>query len=607
MSVKQFVTQLSTLLAGCALLPTGSFAQLSFQPSQISIPPAYTVVAHGDFNNDGREDLVVTSQTSGGPIDQLYLSKGDGTYEAPKALPALVQAIGDFNHDGKLDFATIGPSGNAITAYLGNGDGTFQAPKATTIPNEGFVSLTPVDLNHDSKTDLVELYLGAGGGPPVTLQLWISNGNGTFSKGQTIVASTGTLANQTSNSVVTGDFDGDGKPDIALVYGYVYDSATAHDNPVPTTVQVWYGDGAGHLGSPSLTSDPNKYSDSQTIAGDINNDGRSDLLSVAAPIGGSGQGIPVLAAFTGNSNRTLGYNTIATSECTGLVGEGMTIADFNGDGLNDIAYTEVPCNQSNYITELAIKLGKGAGKFGAEQAVYQNLYQTGRPFAIKSTTGTEPDIVFSQYNGGSSGSIELLTNESTGTFPGCPINFAEGVDVCQPGSVASPPVGFHVAAAGPTPMRMVAVWADGKKVAEQLTHAFSNYSFLDASVPLAYGNHAITVFGTGWDGTLQKKSFTLSVLSDQYCPPPTSPGVHICQPASGATVSSPVVVTAMATMTGTAGSMELWVDGVKRYTEPHTNALNTTVVLSAGTHRFAVLATNTAGQKWESVSNAPVK
>ena len=64
-------------------------------------------------------------------------------------------------------------------------------------------------------------------------------------------------------------------------------------------------------------------------------------------------------------------------------------------------------------------------------------------------------------------------------------------------------------------MRAAAVWVDGKKVTEQLAHAFSNYSFLDASIPLATGSHAITIYGTGWDDTLQKKSFTLNVTG---CP-----------------------------------------------------------------------------------------
>jgi hypothetical protein len=53
--------------------------------------------------------------------------------------------------------------------------------------------------------------------------------------------------------------------------------------------------------------------------------------------------------------------------------------------------------------------------------------------------------------------------------------------------------------------------------------------------------------------------------------------------------------------------MELWVDGVKKYTAPSTKQLNTTISLAAGSHRFSVFAINTAAQKWQSVVTATVK
>lgn len=155
-------------------------------------------------------------------------------------------------------------------------------------------------------------------------------------------------------------------------------------------------------------------------------------------------------------------------------------------------------------------------------------------------------------------------------------------------------------------MRTAAVWVDRRKVKEQLAHAFSNYSFLDASLSLAAGNHSITIFGGGWDGTLQKKSFTLAV-STGACSAPSSAGVHVCSPGSGATVSSPVPVQAAATINGTFAHMELWVDGAKMYTETSSKVLNTSISLAAGSHRFTIIAANTAGTKWQSAVTATVK
>jgi hypothetical protein len=53
--------------------------------------------------------------------------------------------------------------------------------------------------------------------------------------------------------------------------------------------------------------------------------------------------------------------------------------------------------------------------------------------------------------------------------------------------------------------------------------------------------------------------------------------------------------------------MEIYIDGVKKYTETGSTSLNTSLALATGTHRFAVLAYNTAGTKWEQAYNATVK
>jgi len=91
------------------------------------------------------------------------------------------------------------------------------------------------------------------------------------------------------------------------------------------------------------------------------------------------------------------------------------------------------------------------------------------------------------------------------------------------------------------------------------------------------------------------------------CSAPASNGVHICAPTSGSTVSSPVLIEASSTVSGTIARMELWVDGVKKYTATSGSQLNTTISILAGSHRFAVLAINTAGQQWASAVNATVK
>ncbi len=593
------ISAFAALLAGCALLPVSAHAQLSFQNHLVAADTGNTAgltySVTGDFNNDGREDIVASQfdGSTGGITYLLYLSNGDGTYDAsPKALPKTVDAIGDFNHDGKLDFAS--DHAGSLAIYLGNGDGTFQSAK--TIPGSSAFFLAAADMNHDGKTDLVAF----NNGNPSTIQIWLSNGNGTFSKGQTVYP----LNRQVyagRDSFVTGDFDGDGKPDVAVVF--------MSSIPNGTTVQVLYGDGAGHLGSPYTTSDPNSYGDVNAKVGDVNNDGRDDIMAAPTTYDASQKytiNNPDLVFFRGNANRTLSYSTMATGQCP----VSYSVADINGDGVNDLVYAKGPCNPPTGTFNLVLAPGTGSGNFGTEEELEEvagTIFSSG---VLRTTQGTKPDIILgseTSTSGEMTEFINVLVNESTGNFPGCGLSgIAEGVAICTPAASATSPVKFSVGAAGPTPMRTAAVWVDGKKVAEQLTHAFSNYSFLDASIPLATGSHAITVYGTGWDDTLQSKSFTLVVGSGGSCPP-VGNGVNLCAPASGATVSSPVTVQATSNIPGKLARMEVWIDGVKKYTETSSPTLTYSISLAPGSHRFAVFAVDTVGGKTETYDYATVK
>src|SRR5439155_2800479 len=89
--------------------------------------------AVGDFNGDGKSDVAVVNTGSGS--FSVLLCNGDGSFQAPIAsavgtnpfspLFLAYVARGDFNGDGKLDLVTV--ARNAVVSVLmGNGDGTFQ-------------------------------------------------------------------------------------------------------------------------------------------------------------------------------------------------------------------------------------------------------------------------------------------------------------------------------------------------------------------------------------------------------------------------------------------------------------------------------------------------
>lgn len=185
----------------------------------------------------------------------------------------------------------------------------------------------------------------------------------------------------------------------------------------------------------------------------------------------------------------------------------------------------------------------------------------------------------------------------------CSLPSSEGIHMCDPGNGSSvnSPVLVEAAATVSGTIARMELWVDGAK-----KYTATSSRRLDTTVSLGSGTHRFVVLAINTAG-LRWENVAYAKVVPSLCSAPDSGGVHICDPVSGSTVGSPVLVEAAATVSGTIARMELWVDGAKQYTATSSKQLNTTLSLAAGSHRFAVIAVNTAGQRWENAVYATVR
>jgi hypothetical protein len=309
--------------------------------------------------------------------------------------------------------------------------------------------------------------------------------------------------------------------------------------------------------------------------------------------------------FFGNSNRTFVKKTITLGQCT--AGSIPAIADFNGDGINDIAVIEASDCKGSGPDTLDLLLGNADGTYQPEQAVYSSDNQIAQPLVLGLNSDTKPDLAVAETV--SPFSHIFFTNTTPGNFPACaPPLRGIGIALCGPTSnvEAGTLVHFSIGASNQTVGRKVEVWIDGKKRSENLKHSFSHFSFLDASYNVGPGTHNVGIFTAGWDNLLQLYSFPLTVGASS-CAPPVSPGLNICSPLKNATLGTSAVVRASGTVIGKILRMEIWVDGQKKYSTYGSNTLKTTLSLDPGIHQFGYYIVNTTGAKWETTVYATVE
>jgi DNA/RNA endonuclease YhcR with UshA esterase domain len=340
--------------------------QTATQTDWDSWPTAHVIA--GDFLGNGRTDVAVINPGQGGIA--TYLANSDGTFQAGifsaqaathtdwVSWPNPQIVTGDFDGNGRTDLAVINPGQGGIATYLSNGNGTFTAEFSAqvashtdwdSLPNPQIVT---GDFDGNGRTDLAVINPGQGG-----IATYLSSGNGTFTAVfSSQVASHTDWDSWPDPKIVTGDFLGNGRTDLAVINPGQGGIATYLSNGDGTFTAVFSPQTATH-------TDWESWQNAKIVAGDFLGNGRTDLAVINPGQGG-------IATYLSNGDGTFtavfSPQTATHTDWDSWPNPQIVIGDFDGNGRTDIAV--INPGQGGLATYLSNGNGTFTAKFTATGA-----------------------------------------------------------------------------------------------------------------------------------------------------------------------------------------------------------------------------------------------
>jgi hypothetical protein len=383
-----------------------------------------TALVAGDFDGDGKLDLVVADANSGDV--SVLLGNGNGSFHAAGApVPIsicnplgfgdfLSLTVGDLNGDGHLDVAVADFYCNDVKVLLGDGHGGLALAPGSPFSTGGSypTSIGVGDFNRDTRADLavVNSCPPSGSCDNGSVALFLGNGGGTF----TPTAGSPFAVNVTEpQALAVGDVNGDGRPDVV-----VGDTPTA-----PGGLAVLLGDGQGGL--TLAPGSPMKDNSGPITLGDFAGNGRQDV-AVPDQFGNTVQ--VFLSDTSGALTPAPGSPYVINGDPGYPQVEALAVAagDFNGDGKPDVAVstTSTFVDKTAFLSLMLDQLAppaitnSPAAAFFVGQPGSTTITATGFPAPKLGETGTLPSGVTFLDNGNGTATLAGTPGAGTaGTYP----------------------------------------------------------------------------------------------------------------------------------------------------------------------------------------------
>lgn len=320
-----------------------------------TINPDLSRLLYGDFNGDGRTDVAYVDGLSSTKPIKIFIANDSGFEPATNGpvrsigytTSGIINDIarvklGDFDGNGRIDILTIdGTTGSgSVAVYLANADGSFPAQKSfggptvqVGTPDVDVSRIMLADFNGDGRTDVLHV---PGTTTAVPIKVYLSTGQGF---GQAILGPYFAVGGLSSLArLKLGDFNGDTRTDLAFVNGSGGSAAmTVYGlNAAGTAISLLMN---GPVRSVRADAEGARIDASRVMPADVNGDGKTDLVALE----GSGTTTPMSIYLATGSGFTARFDGPARYFSNYYPDQSLArvrLGDYNGDGRTDLAFIE---------------------------------------------------------------------------------------------------------------------------------------------------------------------------------------------------------------------------------------------------------------------------